>query len=42
MIVLKYLLFDWKNNAVEVKEIVKPLEEMVADIPVFVHNGKPS
>jgi len=36
------LLFGWKNNEVEVKEIIKPLEEIVAGVPVFVYNAKPS
>jgi hypothetical protein len=26
----------------EVKEIIKPLEENVAGVPVFVYNAKPS
>jgi hypothetical protein len=36
------LLFGWKNYEVEVKEIIKPLEQNVAGVPVFVYNAKPS
>jgi hypothetical protein len=35
------LLFGWKSNEVEVKEIIKPMEENVAGA-VFVYNAKPS
>jgi len=38
---LKYLLFGWKSIEVEVKEIIKPMEENVAGA-VFVYNAKPS
>jgi hypothetical protein len=33
------LLFGWENNEAEVKEIIKPLEENVAGVPVFVYNA---
>jgi hypothetical protein len=36
------LLFGWKNNEVEVKEISKPLEENVPGVPIFVYSAKPS
>jgi hypothetical protein len=36
------LLFGWKNIEVEVKEIIKPLEENVSGVPVFIYNAKPS
>jgi len=41
-IVLKYLLFAWKNIKVELKEIIKPLDEIISGLPVIVCNAKPS